>query len=775
MARLLAPVVPDVPPCEVEPVESFGGSVRDSAFDVVEGMLMQLWIKRPPWSRGAWRLIVASLMVLSVLVLVPTTSHAESGGKSNELFYRAGDGVSWTGSVADDGVFHDLRQVGGFAPGWTHISPAGDNRLLFYRQSDGLAATGSVDSNTGVFTELRIFRPGDGFAAGWTHITFAGGDRLLFYRQSDGVAATGRVSPDGGITTLRTFTPGNGFIAGWTHITPVGGNRLLFYRQGDGTAATGAVDDQGGFTTLQTFAPGKGFAPGWTHISQVGGTSGSNAVLFYRAGDGAAATGAVAADGGFTTLQVFQPGNGFAPGWTHIVPAGGNRLLFYRTGDGAAASGAVAAGGDFFTLQVYQPGTRFAAGWSMIVTTRLEVPANPTFTLEPSVTDMTINWRDGTVNETGWDIYKRNSSGSWVLLTTVPTRNTPATTDLYSFVDRSTDVSGQCYYIAVKNAVGPNLDSSNERCNVRTDPAAFPQMIPTDTQQWSVSVTAGQLRNGENDWQLFNATDDRQLVNNATNGVDMEWVGGDSHLSTRFWEIRAQGGPKLVKGQLVALKAGNGGWLHVSGLRLTVSSTPTYEWRSLGSPLLTGVAIPPNTDPDIHKWWPFGRIALWNDIAKDFLVRGDNTTGGPGAADLIDLNWYRQTLNPPPPGTQFNTTLTMVKQTPLSFFTYLGSYPSFGSVPPFHLVGLKFPQNSFTADEVLAFVKPGHNTEQCGDANAVVLLAEGQSLTPAQITALYGSSQPHFTTATPLVSVACWNGPAPVPGFINLEITLQND
>jgi hypothetical protein len=109
-----------------------------------------------------------------------------------------------------------------------------------------------------------------------------------------------------------------------------------------------------------------------------------------------------------------------------------------------------------------------------------------------------------------------------------------------------------------------------------------------------------------------------------------------------------------------------------------------------------------------------------------------------------------------------------------SYIPYVAKYPSFGSVPPFHLLGVQFPLFG-SVDQQVFLVKPGHNTEQCGDPDAVIQLLEGQSLSPAQITTLYGSTQPHFSTLSPLAAVACWNGNGAFPNFVDLNITIQND
>lgn len=59
--------------------------------------------------------------------------------------------------------------------------------------------------------------------------------------------------------------------------------------------------------------------------------------------------------------------------------------------------------------------------------------------------------------------------------------------------------------------------------------------------------------------------------------------------------------------------------------------------------------------------------------------------------------------------------------------------------------------------------------------SAVTPLVEGQSLTSAQIAAIWGSAQPHFNTLSPMAAVACWSASGAFPGFINLNLTIEND
>jgi len=273
------------------------------------------------------------------------------------LFYRAGDGQAATGIVKSDGSFTNLRTSVGLLTGWTHMVPVRDGQVLFYRAGDGQAATGVVNSD-GSFTNQQTM----GFMAGWTHMVPLGGGQVLFYRAGDGQAATGVVNDDGVFTNQQTM----GFMAGWTQMVRVGDGQVLFYRAGDGQAATGVVNNDGSFTNQQIM----GFLPGWTHTASLG----EGQALFYRASDGLAATGAVDRFGGFTNLETSLH---FLTGWTHVVPAGdrhasrlgggGGQLLFYRAGDGQAATGTVSLDGRFTNQQTMG----FVAGWTGIAAAQI--------------------------------------------------------------------------------------------------------------------------------------------------------------------------------------------------------------------------------------------------------------------------------------------------------------------------------------------------------------------------------------------------------------------
>ena len=302
---------------------------------------------------------------LSGAVLAPRASFAEpAGGGPVTVFYRAGDGVAASGTVADGGQYTNLQASAGFATGWTHIIPAGNGQLLFYRAGDGTAVTGTLGAD-GLLVNQRTI---GGFTPGWTHITDAGNGRLLFYRANDGAAVTGTLLGDGLLVNQRTI---GGFSPGWTHITRAGNGQLLFYRASDGAAVTGTLGADGLLVNQRTVG---GFSPGWTHITHTG----SGRLLFYQQGSGTAATGTVNLDGTYSNLQTV---GGFAPGWTHISHVGNGKVLFYRASDGFAVTGSVNPNGAYIGLA--QVGG-FAPGWTHIATTQLVAVGNDAYTFQPA-------------------------------------------------------------------------------------------------------------------------------------------------------------------------------------------------------------------------------------------------------------------------------------------------------------------------------------------------------------------------------------------------------
>jgi hypothetical protein len=106
------------------------------------------------------------------------------------------------------------------------------------------------------------------------------------------------------------------------------------------------------------------------------------------------------------------------------------------------------------------------------------------------------------------------------------------------------------------------------------------------------------------------------------------------------------------------------------------------------------------------------------------------------------------------------------------FIPFAGKFPPFGSTRPGRVTAITYPASGFL-DTTLLFVKAGHSTSQCGDPNAVVPVKEGSTTTPAQLSAIFGTATPPFSTTSPFGAVACFSGPNPTPSFINLSMNVQ--
>jgi hypothetical protein len=256
----------------------------------------------------------------------------------------------------------------------------------------------------------------------------------------------------------------------------------------------------------------------------------------------------------------------------------------------------------------------------------LSVLAPGTYPLQVTARTVTVRWYDRSTNELGFKVYRRDLSGNWQLVYQVPTRAMAGGGD-YSWVDTSTNLSGQCYMIAAYNGWGSG--DTGEECTVRPDPSRFPQNVASAAPQWR-----GLSDSNDGTGALIQGQDDSNLrYGDQTWGVNLVW--GSSSL----WRVEAQGGPRLMKGQAVALRVWGGGWLKYGtqtfGVDLQLSDTPVYEWYAIGQQF----------DASENAWagtgLTYGGFALWNSSAQAYLVRGYETWG-------IDLKWYRPSGSPSP-------------------------------------------------------------------------------------------------------------------------------
>lgn len=126
---------------------------------------------------------------------------------------------------------------------------------------------------------------------------------------------------------------------------------------------------------------------------------------------------------------------------------------------------------------------------------------------------------------------------------------------------------------------------------------------------------------------------------------------------------------------------------------------------------------------------------------------------------------------PTPTAAPSTVTLNLIKQPVVSGpIPFAGQFPPFGTTQPGKVLSITYPAagHAFTSVELL---KRGFRSSDCDNPNAVVVLNPGQTTTPDQLTALYGTATT-FSTTAPFQAVACFIG-TPLPSTISLPMSVQ--
>jgi hypothetical protein len=351
-------------------------------------------------------------------------------------------------------------------------------------------------------------------------------------------------------------------------------------------------------------------------------------------------------------------------------------------------------------------------------------PVSPgLYQLASSQQAVTVSWYDRSTDEQQFVVYKRDLGGNWEQVYEVPSRDVAGADGDYTWVDTDHSVSGQCYMIAAVNYAGAG--DSGEECTVRPDPSQFPQSVSQNVQQWFGL-------NGANDGtgDLFNASRNMSLTHaNQTFGVDLDYSENPA-----LWRIEAQGGPQLMYGQAVALRVWGGGWLKYGnetwGVDLVLSNTPSYEWHLVGEPPGTPIAN--------------GSFALWNSATNRYLVASHQTWG-------VSLDWKSDTSTST--GAIQNASVTMTAQPPVQGYVPFLGY--FGGGPGNTSVLTQVSNSGYGV--TLFFIKPGHQSSECGNSSAVITLPPGATMTAAQMQTLYGSATPSLAQRIPFLACAATN------------------
>ncbi|MDO8213964.1 hypothetical protein [Conexibacter sp. CPCC 206217] len=265
-------------------------------------------------------------------------------------------------------------------------------------------------------------------------------------------------------------------------------------------------------------------------------------------------------------------------------------------------------------------------------------------------------------------------------------------------------------------------------------PASASAVSPTDPQQWNVGNYAPSYNSP---YFLKNMVNKSYVgYGSRTFGVDLVW----RSYSTQWQFIPKPPAPNVRDHRRYAIdptanvaifNSARNQYLvyghETFGINLQWSRSPSFQWKV-------------NTRRDDSA------ASLFNTVANDYVVYGERSFG-------INLMWLKdvqRAANQNAPGSIHDASVRMnAQQVIQGYVPFLGQY---GGGAGFNAVLTRVTNPA--GGPPLFFVKPGHSTEQCGDASATTYLAPGTSMTSTQMSTLWGAAQPSLTRTLPFLACA---------------------
>jgi hypothetical protein len=287
-------------------------------------------------------------------------------------------------------------------------------------------------------------------------------------------------------------------------------------------------------------------------------------------------------------------------------------------------------------------------------------------------------------------------------------------------------------------------------------PAAAQTVSATEPRQWSVE-RAELMSNAP--YRLVNVHRNQALAYRAADpGLHLYWAANTGTVYGGTWQlikknpspnVRDHRSRPIASGETIALyspypkyKTSRG---ERSGMYLRYASsskTAQLEWARVAD---ESVEWKLELDPATRQ------LSLYNTRKRDYLVY-----------DAANRVGWRSAQ--PGQGAVHDATVTLTAQPPVQgYIPFLGYY---GGGAGFKAV-LTEVRNPVNFGVTLRFVKRNRSSNECGNPDAVIVLAPGAALTAAQMTELYGSATPSLQNR--LAFLACAAGTNASTAFVNVK------